>query len=291
MDQFRIPEFAIETFERIHGLQVTVHDHAGDLGTFLAPHRFYHRSALCLAVKAQGHLGSCTRFELQDLRSDLAKEPEGRMHVCHAGLTEWVVPAFDQGQLRWILFAGQRLPSSELFSAIRMPLTHWQRSPWSRDTPSLPIVKEEEGQLILEHLRQLGARLQQWVKSLRLVPASEDASRRDYLENGVVLRETLIRLFIEENYASPSSLAMLAKRLHLSESRASHVVRITCGSSFRDLLIQKRLMVATELLRCSSMSVLDVALAAGFEDLAHFHRIFRRRIGTTPGKYRVHGGT
>jgi AraC-like DNA-binding protein len=58
---------------------------------------------------------------------------------------------------------------------------------------------------------------------------------------------------------------------------------------FSGLLVQKRLRVAMELLRHSGMNVLEVALASGFEDVAHFHRLFRRRIGSTPGQYRITG--
>jgi transcriptional regulator GlxA family with amidase domain len=74
-----------------------------------------------------------------------------------------------------------------------------------------------------------------------------------------------------------------------ARGRTSHLVKEVCGLSFRELVIQRRLKAAMELLRQSSLSVLEVTLAAGFEDIAHFHRLFRRRIGTTPLKYR-HGG-
>jgi transcriptional regulator GlxA family with amidase domain len=59
--------------------------------------------------------------------------------------------------------------------------------------------------------------------------------------------------------------------------------------SFRALLVRKRLQAAMELLRQSDLSVLQIALATGFQDLAHFHRLFRRRVGITPARYRSSG--
>jgi transcriptional regulator GlxA family with amidase domain len=34
--------------------------------------------------------------------------------------------------------------------------------------------------------------------------------------------------------------------------------------------------------RCLHLAVIDIALAAGFGDVSHFNRMFRRRLGDTP---------
>lgn len=293
MDSFSIPEHAIQTFESIHQLIVSVHDLAGDLSPFLEPYRFHHRSPLCMAVKAQGeHYHTlCKEFEMASLRVDLAYQREGRAHICHAGMVEWVVPIFEHDKLRWVFFAGPRLPKKPLVNITKLPLTNWQKSPWSNSMPLPESVQEDESQRILEHLRQLTARLQVWFTSLKLTSGTQQKQSSTFFKNTVAVRETTIRLVIEENYASHGCLGILAERLCLSKSRASHVVRTTCGVSFRELLIQKRLRIAAELLRRSGLSVLEVALASGFEDIAHFHRLFKKRLGTTPAQYRSHAHT
>lgn len=288
MDQFQIGEQAIETFEQIHGLNITIHDLSGTLSCFLKPHHSFHRSLQCQAVKAQGHYAACRQFDQECLRKDLANLPDGRIHICHAGLVEWVVPVFEKDQLKWILFAGPRTQGKHLSSAVKPPLTRGRKSPLSSGAPRMEVVEEAEAQRILEHLRQLAARLQKWIGDMKSSNVRNDGSQ-PYFANTVAVRETVIRRFIERLYAEPATLAMLAKKLCLSESRTSHVVRKTCGTTFRELLVQKRLHVATELLRQSNMSVLEVALASGFEDVTHFHRLFRRRIGTTPARYRITG--
>jgi len=286
--RFDIPECAIETFEHIHHSIVTIHDLSGTLSPFLKPDRFHHRSPLCLAVKAQGHHLACIHFETKNLRQDLARLPEGRIHVCHAGLVEWVVPVFEKEKLVWILFAGPRIPGKRLSSAFRAHPTRWVKSPWSKKNALPSPVDESEAQLIMEHLRQLAARLQKWSQEWK-VRDLVSPTDSDFPSNLLTMRQTAVRRFIEDHYAQPVTLPMLAQRLSLSEGRASHVVMECCGTNFRELLIQKRLGVAMEFLRQSGMSVLDIALASGFEDVSHFHRLFRRRIGTTPAKYRLSG--
>lgn len=287
--QFGIPEHAIQAFEQIHGLNVTVHDLGGKLSPFLQPNRLYHRSPLCHVVKAGSQAKVCLEFELRQLRKDLAGLPEGRIHVCHAGLVEWVVPVYRNSVLEWIFFAGPRLPGPRLASATVAPRNPQFESGWIKGAGRPPRVDESDAQKILEHLRQVAARLSKWFEELKEMPVFQNESPDPYLSNSVVVRETLIHRFIEQNYARPVTLSMLAGRLCLSESRTSQAVKQCCGASFRELLVQRRLHAAAELLRHSGMSVTDVALASGFEDVTHFYRLFKRRIGTTPAQYRLMG--
>jgi AraC-like DNA-binding protein len=286
MLQLDTAERAIEAFERLHGLNVTVHDLAGNLAPFLKPYRLYHRSPHCLAVKARSGVAACLQFEQQQVRKAVADLPDGRVHICHANLVEWVVPVFEDDKLAWVIFAGPRSPTRQLASAVRDAASPPRSPSPSARQPAPSPVQEDEAQMVLEHLRQLAARLEKWMTSAvrtRLVkPGGSAGGKNDRMTR----RQITIRRFIEEGYAEPLTLPQLAQRLGLSESRASHLVQQSCGLSFRELLIQQRLRAAMDLLRLSDLSVLDIAVATGFETLAHFYRLFRRRIGTTPRQYR-----
>lgn len=50
--------------------------------------------------------------------------------------------------------------------------------------------------------------------------------------------------------------------------------------------VEMRLCTAASLLRETSLPLIEVALASGFQDVSHFHRFFRRRFGYTPAQYR-----
>jgi AraC-like DNA-binding protein len=60
------------------------------------------------------------------------------------------------------------------------------------------------------------------------------------------------------------------------------------GSTFSEHVTERRLIRARQLLGgalCRG-KVSEIALEAGFNDLAHFHRVFRRRFGSTPAAMR-----
>jgi AraC-like DNA-binding protein len=60
------------------------------------------------------------------------------------------------------------------------------------------------------------------------------------------------------------------------------------GSTFSARVTERRLVRARHLLGSGDgrRTVAEIALEAGFNDLAHFHRVFRRRFGTTPAAMR-----
>jgi AraC-like DNA-binding protein len=62
------------------------------------------------------------------------------------------------------------------------------------------------------------------------------------------------------------------------------------GKSFTEHLVERRLERAFAMLtdrRCLHLAIIDIAFAAGFGDVSHFNRMFRRRFGETPYGVRV----
>ncbi len=59
------------------------------------------------------------------------------------------------------------------------------------------------------------------------------------------------------------------------------------GVTPSEFLCNLRLDHAAGLLRLTSMPVLDVCMASGFEKPAYFHRRFREKFGITPGRFRA----
>jgi AraC-like DNA-binding protein len=64
------------------------------------------------------------------------------------------------------------------------------------------------------------------------------------------------------------------------------------GQSFTERLVERRLERAFAMLtdpRCLHLAIVDIALAAGFGDVSHFNRMFRRRFGDMPSGARAGG--
>jgi AraC-like DNA-binding protein len=276
------PERAIAAFEALHRLTITVHDRVGALWPALDPKRLRHRQPQCDAVKALGHEDACRAHDGPLIYSRLAATGDGSVHVCHAGFVEWVVPEPQGGG--WILFAGLRRPGPGLNATRPERLT--RLPPWPARARVLPEVEKPEAELILEALRQLAARLHLCTQQPKDTRRGSPLVARPSAAEPLARRQALIRHFIQERHTRPLRITDLARHLGLSQSRASHAVVECCGRRFLDLVVETRIRTAANLLRHTALAVDHVAIRSGFGDLAHFHRVFRRAIGTTPARYR-----
>ena len=63
-------------------------------------------------------------------------------------------------------------------------------------------------------------------------------------------------------------------------------LRRTLNTSAYAYVVARRIARARQLLRLGEMSLKAIAAATGFSDQAHMTRLFRARLGITPGQYR-----
>ena len=94
------------------------------------------------------------------------------------------------------------------------------------------------------------------------------------------LRDAL--LYLDRHFREPITLAEAAAAAHLSPNYFSERFHSHTGSSFQMYLQERRLRFARSLLAATSLSVTEVCHAAGFNNLSHFGRAFRRRYGAPP---------
>lgn len=94
--------------------------------------------------------------------------------------------------------------------------------------------------------------------------------------------------YIEEHYRD-GELQELANNLHYDLYWLSKEIKKRTGRTYTELLQTKRLNQATYLLNTTTIPIADVAIAIGYDNIAYFHRIFRKRFGVTPRTYRMNG--
>lgn len=82
------------------------------------------------------------------------------------------------------------------------------------------------------------------------------------------------------------SVADMAKRANLSESRFSTVFHQQFGQSPYQFFLRLRIAHAHELLRTTGLPIRDIAHYCGFADVHHFSKAFKRLTGETPGAVR-----
>ena len=112
-------------------------------------------------------------------------------------------------------------------------------------------------------------------------------SHTDLLAAADEQQEITVRVlrYIEERYRD-GSLTEIAAELNYEVSGLSRFVLRSTGSSYTQLVQEKRLSQAAWLLRSTRERVEDVARAVGYDNVSYFHRIFQQRFGQTPKKYR-----
>ncbi len=93
-------------------------------------------------------------------------------------------------------------------------------------------------------------------------------------------------LFLSDHYAEPVTLTELSEQAHVSASHLTFLFRSSLGMSFKSFLLNLRIHTAQQLLRESPLRITEVAMRAGFADLSHFERCFRRAVGQSARDYR-----
>ncbi len=92
--------------------------------------------------------------------------------------------------------------------------------------------------------------------------------------------------YIEEHYRD-GELSELAESLHYDLYWLSKEVKKQTGRTYTELVQAKRLSQAAYMLNTTYMSVLDISMAVGYDNISYFHRLFQKKYGVTPRKYRV----
>jgi AraC-like DNA-binding protein len=97
----------------------------------------------------------------------------------------------------------------------------------------------------------------------------------------------ILRAITDQSADPQLNAAAVAAQIGITP-RYVHLLLEQSGRSFTQHLLQTRLEKAAELLAADAgRRVGDIAIAAGFTDLSHFNRSFRRRFGDTPSGLRA----
>ena len=92
--------------------------------------------------------------------------------------------------------------------------------------------------------------------------------------------------YISSNFSKNVTLEDVAEHVHLNPSYFSTLFKQSTGSSFREYLNMVRIEESKRLLSATDLSIIDIALAAGFEDQSYFTKVFKKYTGLTPKQYR-----
>jgi AraC-like DNA-binding protein len=97
----------------------------------------------------------------------------------------------------------------------------------------------------------------------------------------------LARLLVKRRYREHLTLKIVAKTLASSPRQLQRAYEQFGRGTFREDLLARRMIAATELLSKHSIPVGDVARMVGYRQPPHFARTFRRRYGVSPSVFRA----
>lgn len=92
--------------------------------------------------------------------------------------------------------------------------------------------------------------------------------------------------YISKNYSACITLEDVAREVHLNPTYFSTLFKQITGSSFKEHLNMVRIEESKRLLLNTNYSLINIAIATGFENQSYFTKVFKKYTGLTPKQYR-----
>jgi len=92
---------------------------------------------------------------------------------------------------------------------------------------------------------------------------------------------------IDASMSSKITSRDLAAVAGLSRMHFASQFRVATGLRPHEFLLQRRIRRAAELMRDTTMTIMEITFAVGFQTQAHFTTVFKRYAGCTPRRWRV----
>ena len=122
---------------------------------------------------------------------------------------------------------------------------------------------------------------------IRDKPKEKDSGEnrvKDSEANSYILKKAL--LYMLEKYTQKLSLSDVSEHCYVSSWHLSKLLNQYTGRGFFEIINIIRLDRAKDLLENTARKVQDISEEVGFQDVAHFSRIFKSYIGCSPREYR-----
>lgn len=100
---------------------------------------------------------------------------------------------------------------------------------------------------------------------------------------------TRMMRYIEEHALSTFKVEDVARRAGLSVSRSVHLFKSSTGKTMLEYAQEIRLSSAIDRMTYTTMTLERIAEECGFGSYPYFHKVFRKKYGTSPGAYRRTG--
>lgn len=151
------------------------------------------------------------------------------------------------------------------------------------------LLKPSKMNELYEAIEAVTTRLKQLDTATGVQKTASDEERDteelyDNEANSFIVKNALE--YIRENYREKLRLSDVADQVYVSQWHLSKLLNKHTGKNFSEILNGARMDKSKELLKDPSLRICDVAEMVGFQDLAHFSRVFKKMEGMSANEYR-----
>ncbi len=244
------------------------------------------------SVKLQAEEVSCVRPETQGDYFDIpAKKPyytkedlEKEMEHLSAGLLSMDEKSTKDKIQEIFSHLSQEAVTKEQFKQVFSAFLY---TLMQKNTALIPIIagyKLSDNDLAAQiknqpHISQLRQKMEQ----ILLLYMEQLKKQQEKKEEYVVKKA---QEYMKKHCSEQLLLSDIAAQFHLHPNYFSSLFKKQLDMTVRDYILQLRMTKAKELMKDSSLKLLDIALAVGYEDAAHFNRAFKNVTGVSPSMYR-----
>ncbi len=143
------------------------------------------------------------------------------------------------------------------------------------------LFKHKETEVLSESACDSIDKMSQWVKHII-------ASSLECISSAQKTTDTIssVKAYIEEHISEELDRNILAGHVFISPDYLSHLFSEREGVSLTSYIVSQRISYAKQLLYRQNLSVRDVALGSGFQNISYFSKIFKRETGMTPQEFK-----
>ncbi len=95
------------------------------------------------------------------------------------------------------------------------------------------------------------------------------------------------QVWLQDNFSKNVVLSDVAQQFDMSVRSFNRRFKNATGNTPLHYLQQTRIENAKDLLKTSNLSLQEISEQVGYQDLAHFNRLFKRLLSTSPNQYRA----
>lgn len=237
----------------------------------LAPDFRVHHGAFCVWARGNDGFKICSQNKKRS--REVASRGRSFCGICPWGIWELAVPVKTTKRFSIVVYLGHFL----LADSMPKPLNGKIYS------GSLPSVVTPEKKALLKHY---GHFIAEFIRLELAVFVEDNKYKTKHQSEEYYCMHC--EDFIAERYAENISLNQLAENLRLNPNYLGGLLMKKNGKTFRQLLTQKRLYVASLLLAMNGeLNVSQIADMCGFCDSNYFCKVFSAKFAISPRRFRL----